>query len=175
MQCMVVSGKKVVAGIIQIMKVFSVNVRNYGFCPPHSDWIHWIRQKRLWWGAFCRWRAPTRSVPSCSSIRQSLNAQLPWTQYTWCELLNHGQASNVSVTEKAECDLLEVLCGQQLQKEGAVILSADTYKALLLFLLAPTGALIAIMVYYIRGGSSSSHFFRFSLRPSMQLMLQVSF
>ena len=126
MKCMVVSGKKVVTGIIQIMKVFSVNVRNYGFCPPHSDWIHWIRQKRLWWGAFCRWRAPTRSVPSCSSIKQSLNAQLPRTQYTWCELLNHGQASNVTVTTKQKWmwpPALEVLCGQQLQKEGAVMLA----------------------------------------------------
>ena len=38
-------------------------------------------------------------------------------------------------------------------------------------LLAPTGALIVMMVYYISG---SAHFFRFSLSPLMQLMLQVS-
>ena len=35
-------------------------------------------------------------------------------------------------------------------------------------LLAPTGALIVMMVYYISGGSN---FFRFSLSPLMQLML----
>ena len=39
-------------------------------------------------------------------------------------------------------------------------------------LLAPTGALIVMMVYYISG--SGSNFFRFSLSPLMQLMLQVS-
>ena len=38
-------------------------------------------------------------------------------------------------------------------------------------LLAPTGALIVMMVYYISG---SGNFFRFSLSPLMQLMLQVS-
>ena len=37
------------------------------------------------------------------------------------------------------------------------------------FLLAPTGALVLMMVYYISG-----HFFRFSLSPLMQLMLGVS-
>ena len=42
-----------------------------------------------------------------------------------------------------------------------------------LFLLAPTGALIVILVYFI-SIHGSSHFFRFSLSPSMQLMLQVS-
>ena len=119
MQCIVVLGKKVVTGIIQIMKVFSVNVRNYGFCPPHSDWIHWIRQKRLWWGAFCRWRPPTRSLPSCSSIRQSLNAQLPLTQYTWCELLNHGQPSNVCSSKKVWHAALEVLFGKRNPKRGS--------------------------------------------------------
>ena len=40
-------------------------------------------------------------------------------------------------------------------------------------LLAPTGALIVMMVYYI-SGSGSGNFFRFSLSPLMQLMLQVS-
>ena len=38
-------------------------------------------------------------------------------------------------------------------------------------LLAPTGALVVMMVYYI---SIRTHFFRFSLSPLMQLMLQVS-
>ena len=37
-------------------------------------------------------------------------------------------------------------------------------------LLAPTGALVLMMVYYL----ISAHFFRFSLSPLMQLMLQVS-
>ena len=39
-------------------------------------------------------------------------------------------------------------------------------------LLAPTGALIVMMVYYIY--IRSGNFFRFSLSPLMQLMLQVS-
>ena len=39
-------------------------------------------------------------------------------------------------------------------------------------LLAPTGALIVMMVFYISG--SGSNFFRISLSPLMQLMLQVS-
>ena len=38
-------------------------------------------------------------------------------------------------------------------------------------LLAPTRALVVMMVYYI---SAATHFFRFSLSPLMQLMLQVS-
>ena len=37
-------------------------------------------------------------------------------------------------------------------------------------LLAPTGALIVMMCYYISGGSN---FFRFSLSPLMQLMLKL--
>ena len=43
-------------------------------------------------GAFCRWQVASRSVPRCSRIKQSLNAQFPLTQYVWCELLNHVQA-----------------------------------------------------------------------------------
>ena len=43
---------------------------------------------------------------------------------------------------------------------------------LLLFLLAPTGALVLMMVYYI--SAAATHFFRFSISPLMQLMLQVS-
>ena len=39
-------------------------------------------------------------------------------------------------------------------------------------LLAPTGALVLMMVYYI--SAAAGHFFRFSLSPLMQLMLQVS-
>ena len=39
-------------------------------------------------------------------------------------------------------------------------------------LLAPTGALVVMMVYYI--SAAATHFFRFSLSPLMQLMLQVS-
>ena len=39
-------------------------------------------------------------------------------------------------------------------------------------LLAPTGALVVMMVYYI--SARSGNFFRFSLSPLMQLMLQVS-
>lgn len=59
------------------------------FVPPHSDRIHWIRQKRL--SHFAGGTSTTRSVPTCSSIKQSLNARLPLTQYVWCELLNHQQ------------------------------------------------------------------------------------
>ena len=40
-------------------------------------------------------------------------------------------------------------------------------------LLAPTGALILMMVYYI-SAAAATRFFRFSLSPLMQLMLQVS-
>ena len=40
-----------------------------------------------------------------------------------------------------------------------------------MYLLALTGALVVMMVYYISG---SGNFFRFSLSPLMQLMLQVS-
>ena len=41
-------------------------------------------------------------------------------------------------------------------------------------LLAPTGALIVLMVYYISAAAAAPKIFRFSLSPSMQLMLQVS-
>ena len=46
-------------------------------------------------------------------------------------------------------------------------------RLMLIYLLAPTGALVVMMVYYmyIR---SSSNFFRFSLIPLMQLILQMS-
>ena len=40
-------------------------------------------------------------------------------------------------------------------------------------LLAPTGALIVIMVYYITVEATAT-FFRFSLSPLLQLMFQVS-
>ena len=41
-----------------------------------------------------------------------------------------------------------------------------------IYLLAPTGALIVMMVYYISG--SGGNFFRFPFSPLIQLMLQVS-
>ena len=53
-----------------------------------------------------------------------------------------------------------------------VQLVAIAKVAISFILLAPTGALIVMMVYYISG--SGSNFFRFSLSPLMQLMLQVS-
>ena len=43
---------------------------------------------------------------------------------------------------------------------------------ILVALLAPTGALVVMMVYYIYIYPAT--FFRFSLSPLMQLMLQVS-
>ena len=50
---------------------------------------------------------------------------------------------------------------------------SDNTHWICVFLLAPTGALVVMMVYYTYI-YLSTHFFRFSLIPLMQLMLQVS-
>ena len=42
------------------------------------------------------------------------------------------------------------------------------------FLLAPTGALIVMMVYYISGSGSGSNFFRFSLGPVLDRFARIT-
>jgi len=61
--------------------------------------------------------------------------------------------------------------GEQIAKMGEVSQGVQSMEMMSYFLLAPTGALVVTMVYYIyiRG-----NFFRYSLSPLMQLMLKVS-
>ena len=59
-----------------------------------------------------------------------------------------------------------------LRRLVASILKMPFGSLFYVFFLAPTGALIVMMVCYLSG--SGSNFFRFSLSPLMQLMLQVS-
>ena len=119
-----------------------------------SDWHPQIRspnrQKTL--AHFARTQSHLQQWIGAASISSCLDYRSPhWGLHRW-------------QTNPHVCQSLLV---------GIPMLQRAGTNTALLYLLAPTGALVVMMVYYIYI-YLSGHFFRFSLSLLMQLMLQVS-